>query len=79
MIMCSLVEYVKKYAAAHYEDGGWDVIVECWTDGEIAERLGDATTEAEALAAFRDLVDVWADRQAYADNERDAAIGPDDV
>lgn len=65
-----LVEAVKAHATAHYNDGGWDVVVECWDDQQIAEQIvqcaaGDAT---RAVDAFRGIVDVWADRQADARN-----------
>jgi hypothetical protein len=72
-----LVQYIKDYANFHYEDGGWDVIAECWDDNDILELLtrDNATTEQEALAAFTDIVAVWADRQADADFHRREAIG----
>ena len=63
-----LVQAVKAYAHDHYNDGGWDVIVECWTDDEIAEQIGRTTSLAGALKKFAWLVDVWADRQADAVN-----------
>ena len=31
------VDAVKAHAAEHYEDGGWDVIVECYTDEMVLE------------------------------------------
>ena len=67
-----LVQYVKDYANFHYEDGGWDVIAECWEDKDIIKVLTEdnATTEKEAIAAFKDVVAVWADRQADAENSR---------
>lgn len=74
-----LVEAVKAHALAHYEDGGWDVVVECWEDREIADHLDQAhfnddgsiwtvVTAEDAIRAFEPLVDVWADRQADARN-----------
>ena len=67
-----LVQYVKDYANFHYNDGGWDVIVECWEDKDILKVLTEdnATTEKEAIAAFKDVVAVWADQQADAENSR---------
>ena len=69
----SLVEAVKAHALAHYEDGGWDVIVECWEDQQIADALANAAdpidTPEEAIAHFRDgVVAIWADQQADARN-----------
>jgi hypothetical protein len=61
-----LVAFVQDHAIAHYEDGGWDVVVECYGPEEIAAQIGKATTEAGALAKFAFLIDVWADRQADA-------------
>lgn len=65
---------VMDHAHRHYEDGGWDVVAETYTQGELtatvmAMRDGvPATTVAEAIAAMEPLVDIWADRQADARN-----------
>jgi hypothetical protein len=65
----SFVERVRKYAEDHYNDGGWDVIVECWDDAEIARVLDDVEgDEAKAWEIIDSLVDIWADRQADAIN-----------
>ncbi len=68
--MEKLVAYVQQYALDHYEDGGWDIVAECFGADEIAEQLikHGATDEASALDAFAVMVDVWADRQADARN-----------
>lgn len=70
--LAKLVAHVKAHAQAHYTDGGWDVIVECWEDDQIAKvlREDDANTPAKAIASFKPVVDVWADRQADARNSR---------
>lgn len=72
-----LVEFIKAHALANYEAGGWDVVVECWDDAEIASHLQtcNAQTEGEALAAFAPLIDVWSDRQADADFHQREALG----
>lgn len=64
----TLVEAVKAHAIAHYEDGGWDVIVEAWDDDQIREQIGYATTTKGAIAKFASAVDVYSDRQADARN-----------
>lgn len=64
--MQKIVDAVKAHALAHYNDGGWDVIVEAWTDQEIAEVIGQACTVHGALQLFKPLVSIWADRQADA-------------
>lgn len=63
-----LVAQVRQHAEDHYTDGGWDVIVECFTDEELAELIGEAATFEEALATVSVPVSVWADRQADARN-----------
>lgn len=76
-VKAELVEAVKAHALAHYNDGGWDVIVECWDDEQIAERIGQARTVKGALAKFATLVDVWSDRQADAAQYDEPAPGPE--
>jgi hypothetical protein len=70
-----MVQAVKDHALEHYNDGGWDVIVECWDDAEITEAIVGfreymtVETSEQAIAAFGDgVVSVWADRQADARN-----------
>lgn len=63
------VEAVKAHAEAHYEDGGWDVIVECWDDQQIADYIKGTRTPAGAIRRFaKGVVAVWADQQADARN-----------
>lgn len=60
-----IVEAVKEHAQEHYEDGGWDVIVECYSDRNIADIITEDTilfAEA-AIEQFSDLVSVFAERQ----------------
>lgn len=66
--MVELVKAVYDHADRHYNDGGWDVIAECFEPAEVAERLTDRMTEAEAIEQFGPSVSVWADRQADARN-----------
>jgi len=47
--MSLLVHAVRQHAAANYTKGGWDIIVECWSNAEIADAIGGAKTEAGAI------------------------------
>jgi hypothetical protein len=67
MTTAELVEAVKDHALAHYNDGGWDVIVECYEDAEIAAVIGKARTVKGAIAKFRGAVDIYAEREADAE------------
>lgn len=64
----TLLSKVRGYALGHYDCGGWDVIVECWSDAELAEAITPAETIEQALynTPLAACVDVWADRQADA-------------
>ncbi len=79
----SLVEEVKEYALEHYDDGGWDVVIETMTNEDIAKDLvmigldedkeawcKPCTTleEATTKSLLATLVSIWADRQADAKN-----------
>lgn len=48
-----LVAAVRRHAEANYTKDGWDYLVECWSDEEIAEQIGQARTEAGAIRACR--------------------------
>jgi hypothetical protein len=56
-------------AKEKYNDGGWDVIVECWTAEEINNVLANCDDDVDkAWEIILSLVDIWADRQADAIN-----------
>lgn len=44
-----LVEAVKAHAIKNYEKDGWDVLIECYEDEQIAGMIGKARTEAGAI------------------------------
>ena len=52
MAHLDLVRYVKQYALDNYENG-WDTVVECYSDEDIAKIIGKATTERGAMAKMR--------------------------
>jgi hypothetical protein len=70
-----LIAAVRSHATENYNNGGWDVIVECYDDEAIVKVIGRARTVKGALAKFAPVIDVLADRQAAADSERHAAVG----
>ncbi len=47
--MSLLVQAVRQHATVNYTKGGWDIIVECWSNAEIADAIDDAKTEAGAI------------------------------
>jgi hypothetical protein len=69
--MTAFVQEVKEFALAHYAQGGWDVILECWDDSEIEEILTNAKgDEIAAWSLICALVEVWADQQAFAASQK---------
>lgn len=65
-----LIEAVKAHALTHYEQG-WDVIVECYDDADIAELIGAARTVKGAITKAAYLVNI---RESYAADIRATAF-----
>jgi len=68
-----MVARIKSHAKANYEKGGWDVIVECYSDDDILEMISDYNTWDEAFKFVKTLVSVWAERQDDARSYREGA------
>lgn len=45
-----MVAALRSHALSHYEQNGWDFLVECWTDEEIAEEIGNTRTLRGCIA-----------------------------
>ena len=54
--MNELIKAVRDHALDNYEKGGWDILVECWDDEEIAEVIGGAKTPKAAIAACKRVI-----------------------
>ena len=62
-----LVKAVKAYANEHYGDrGGWDFVVECWEDSEIAEEIEGAQTAEQAIEIMSTYADAMGEQRAAA-------------
>lgn len=71
----ALAQQVRAHAVASYEKGGWDVIVECWSDNQIAEAIVGAKTLAGAIRKLSSVVSIFREQQNEARIERgDAAL-----
>ena len=49
----TLVKQVREHALQNYDQDGWDFLVECWEDSDIAEHIGDATDLDVAIQRCR--------------------------
>ena len=58
-----LVRAVRRHAEQHYEEDGWDFLVECWSDAEIAEEIGDADSEEVAIRRCLIVTRILADQR----------------
>ena len=66
---CRLIAAVKAHANEHYNEDGWDVVVEALNDNDIAIEIGGARSEAAAIRNVRAFCKI---RKAYADDIRAA-------
>ena len=64
-----LIAAVREHAEANYEKDGWDFLVECWEDEDIAEWMGDAETAAEAIAGCLRTVSLLDEQRRSVQNE----------
>ena len=48
-----LIAAVRQYAEKNYERDGWDYVVECYSDEEIADIIKTARTPAGAIKMVR--------------------------
>ena len=51
--MKDLITAVRDHALSHYNEDGWDFLVECWEDADIQRTIKSCTTEASAIEACR--------------------------
>ena len=61
-----LITAVREYAVANYDKDGFDFLVECWTDDDIANAITSAKSKSAAIAAARKAVKVLADARQDA-------------
>ena len=51
-----LINRVRQHALTHYEEDGWDILVECWSTDDILDCMGDAQTFEEAIICISDTL-----------------------
>ena len=61
--MENLIKAVRDHANANWGKGGWDFLVECWSDEDIGVAIGAATTPKAAIAACKRQVKVLDDHR----------------
>jgi hypothetical protein len=51
-----LVSAVRAYALKHYEQDGWDYVVECWEDKDILDIVKGCKQESQAIRKVKTAV-----------------------
>jgi hypothetical protein len=64
-----LIEAVKAYALAHYEKDGWDYVVECYSDADLAEIIKGCRTASGAIKRVRAAIKPRADYRSEIQSE----------
>ena len=58
-----LVDAVRAHAVEHYNEGGWDFVVECWEDWEILAVVRGCKREGQAIRKVRKQIRALDDRR----------------
>jgi hypothetical protein len=63
-----LVAAVKDHATTHYNKNGWDFVIECWTDKDIANEVEGCRSKRAAIAKVRGQVKPLHERRREIEN-----------
>ena len=58
-----LIDAVRAHAVEHYNEGGWDFVVECWEDWEILAVVRGCKKEGQAIRKVRKQIRALDDRR----------------
>lgn len=58
-----IVKALRRYALEHYEEDGWDYVVEAYDDEELLEEIRGATSLEEAIAMISPTLKVIDDHR----------------
>ena len=58
-----LIDAVRAHAAEHYNEDGWDYVVECWEDWEILAVVRGSNRESQAIRKVRKQVRALSDHR----------------
>jgi hypothetical protein len=64
-----LISFIRKYAMDNYTKG-WDVVVECFEDGDILEYLSETDFDLpKTIKSMQDYVDAYKEKEQSIRNE----------
>ena len=58
-----LIDAVRAHAVEHYNEDGWDYVVECWEDWEILAVVRGSKKESQAIRKVRKQVRALGDHR----------------
>jgi hypothetical protein len=64
-----LIQEVKRHAIKNYNNGGWDYIVECFDDEDIAEIIKGKRSVKAAISAVKRHADILEERRIEVTSE----------
>jgi hypothetical protein len=73
----NLIKAVREHALANYNTGAWDIIVEAYSDSELAETVMKCRTAAGAVAKVAKIVEQYRELRAPHEAEIAAATEPE--
>lgn len=65
------IKAIRAHAEANYNKDGWDFLVECWSDEDIAEAAGKARSDKAAIAKVKAALRPLAERREEVRAEAD--------
>ena len=60
--MKTWTERIRQHALVHYNEDGWDILTECWTDAYIQEHIQGCKTYEDAIIVLSNVLttmDSW--------------------
>ena len=59
-----MIVAVRQHATEHYNEDGWDFLVECWEDSDIGEAIDEAVTIEDAIRMAHRAVSLMDEQRA---------------
>jgi hypothetical protein len=69
----NLINAVKAHAMANYDNAGWDIVIEAYSDSELAELVQSCRTAKGAIARVADMLSIYTERRSHHRAEAAAA------
>ena len=58
MNTAQIVQLIREHAIRNYNAGGWDYLVECWSDDDIIDAIGGADDSRIAISRCAEVLEM---------------------